>query len=79
MVIRQQQIRQIATIIREHEDALLAYGGDLTYAQVEATNRDGYTLEFAAPLGGTLRQEGVILGDDEIRRAWDLAHAPAGS
>jgi hypothetical protein len=83
--IRARQIEAIAQIMRERDEALLAYGGEgLTYEDVAATNRGGWTVDLS-PVAALDRREradsaervirhaGVVLTESELRRAWDLA------
>jgi hypothetical protein len=83
--IRARQIEAVATIIRERDETLLAYGGEgLTYADAQETNRAGWTVDLspvaaldrrerATSEDRVIRHAGVVLTDDELRRAWDLA------
>ncbi len=36
-------------------------------------NQQGWTFETSAPLGHTMRHEGVVLGEGELRRAYTAA------
>jgi hypothetical protein len=94
-MVTRQQIETIAQIIKERDDALLAYGGEgLTYADVQETNRNGWTIETSVSTAGlphsgnqaldrlegerrVLRTEGIVLGESDLRRAWDRAQALA--
>jgi hypothetical protein len=83
--IRRRQIEAVATIIRERDETLLAYGGEgLTYEDATETNRGGWTIDLspvatldrrerADSTERVIRHAGVVLTDDELRRAWDLA------
>jgi hypothetical protein len=83
--IRARQIEAIAGIMRERDEALLAYGGaGLTYEDAQETNRAGWTVDLspvatldrrerATSEDRVIRHAGVVLTDDELRRAWDLA------
>jgi hypothetical protein len=45
--IRRRQIEAVATIIRERDETLLAYGGEgLTYEDAAETNRGGWTVDL---------------------------------
>jgi hypothetical protein len=45
--IRRRQIEAIAQIMREQDEALLAYGGEgLTYEDTTETNRGGWTVDL---------------------------------
>jgi hypothetical protein len=55
-------------------------GGEIDFAWAERTNETGWNLEIpsgdkaAAARGTTVRHEGIVLGDRELARAWELAN-----
>ena len=70
MTTRQQQIEAIAATIAN-------YSEEFTTAEDLAAeaNRGGWTFDTTAPLGHTIRHEGVVLTDSELERATNLAQA----
>jgi hypothetical protein len=68
MNIRQRQIESVAWRLAELRD----YVPDYTWEDATRDNRDGWTIDLSRPEDNHwVRYAGVVLGESELRAAWD--------
>jgi hypothetical protein len=73
--IRRRQIEAVATIMREQDEALLAYGDEtgLTYDEVQHTNRLGWTVDLT-PSDDAMPHSGNAALDRQERERRVIRH-----